>query len=56
MPCYPGISGVAFPHVVIAAAHHVCEGGFILVAILGIVALGTGVGAISMGPTILGDS
>ena len=55
--CYLGFSGAALPHVIIAAAHHVVESGFILVARFGIVAFGTGVSTVAMmGLAILGDS
>lgn len=52
MLCYPCVSGL-FPHVVIASVHHVCEGGFVFMTVSFVVAFGTGVCAVAMGPAIL---
>ena len=53
MLCYPCVSGAAFPHVVIASVHHVGESGFVFVTVSFVVAFGTGVCAVSMGPAVL---
>ena len=56
MLCYPCVSGAASPHVVIASVHHVGESGFVFVPVSFVVAFGTGVCAVSMGPAVLCDS